>query len=110
MAKEFASDLDRHAELGLNNDEIAFYDALAAKPEVLLAMGDYTLKKLATELTEKMRASTTVDWQHRESVRAAMRLMIKRLLKKYKYPPDGQDDAVALVIKQAEVLAEGWTN
>jgi type I restriction enzyme R subunit len=60
------------------------------------------------ELAEKMRASTTVDWQYRESVRAAMRLMIKRLLKKYKYPPEGQDDAVALVIRQAEVLAEGW--
>ena len=108
MAKDFSNDLDRREKMGLNNDEIAFYDALAAKPEVLLAIGDATLKKLASELTEKMRASTTVDWQHRESVRAAMRLMIKRLLKKYKYPPDGQEDAGALVIRQAEVLAEEW--
>lgn len=110
MAKEFKENLARHNALGLSTDEIAFYDALAAKPEVLRSMGDQTLKSLAVELAEKMRASTTVDWQHRESVRASMRLMIKRLLKKYKYPPDGQDDAIALVIKQAEVLAEGWVN
>ena len=108
MAKDFANDLDRREKMGLNNDESACYDALAAKPEVLMAMGDATLKKLASELTEKMRASTTVDWQHRESVRAAMRLMIKRLLKKYKYPPEGHEEAVTLVIKQAEVLAEEW--
>ena len=108
MAKDFKENLERHKDLGLSTEEVAFYDALAAKPEVLRAMGDQTLKQLATELTERMRTSTTVDWQYRESVRAAMRLMIKRLLKKYKYPPDGQDDAVALVIKQAEVLAEGW--
>ena len=66
-------------------------------------------KKLATELTEKLRASTTVDWQVRDSVRASMRLMIKRLLRKYKYPPDGQEEATALVLKQAEALAEAWS-
>ncbi|HRF81103.1 MAG TPA: DUF3387 domain-containing protein, partial [Flavobacteriales bacterium] len=108
MAKDFKENLTRHQDLGLSNEEVAFYDALAAKPEVLRTMGDQTLKSLAVELAEKMRASTTVDWQHRESVRAAMRLMIRRLLKKYKYPPDGQEDAISLVIKQAEVLAEGW--
>ncbi|MBL7981934.1 MAG: type I restriction endonuclease subunit R [Flavobacteriales bacterium] len=108
MARDLKSALERNEHLGLNTDEIAFYDALAAKSEVLLAMGDETLKKLAVELTERMRKSTTVDWQHRESVRASMRLMIRQLLKKYKYPPEGQEDAVALVIKQAEVLAEGW--
>ncbi len=56
-----------------------------------------------------MRASTTVDWQYRESVRTSMRLMIRQLLKKYKYPPEGQEDAIGLVLKQAEVLAEGRT-
>ena len=108
MANEFKEALDRNEKLGLGNDEIAFYDALAAKPEVLRTMGDSTLKALAVELTERMRKSTTVDWQYRESVRASMRLMIRALLKKYKYPPEGQEDAVALVIKQAEVLANGW--
>ena len=68
------------------------------------------MKKLAVELTEKLRSSTTVDWQVRESVRASMRLMIKRLLRKYKYPPDGQEDATTLVLKQAEALADFWTS
>ena len=109
MAQDLKAALERNEHLGLNNDEIAFYDALAAKPEVLRAMGDETLKKLAVELTERMRKSTTVDWQYRESVRASMRLMIRQLLKKYKYPPEGQEDAIGLVLNQAEVLAEGWT-
>ena len=78
-------------------------------PEVLRDMGDETLKKLAVELTEKLRQSTTVDWQVRDSVRAQMRLLIKRLLRKYKYPPEGQEAAVALVLAQAEALADAWT-
>jgi len=101
--------MKRNEALGLNPDEIAFYDALAEKPEVLQTMGDATLKKLATELTEKLRSSTTVDWQVRESVRASMRLQIKRLLRKYKYPPEGQEEATALVLQQAEALAEAWS-
>lgn len=84
MAKDFQEALQRNEVLGLNKDEVAFYDALAERPEVLQQMGDETLKKLAMELTEKLRASTTVDWQVRESVRASMRLMIRRLLRKYK--------------------------
>lgn len=72
-------------------------------------MGDDVLKKLATELTEKLRASTSVDWQVRESVRAKMRLLIKRLLRKYKYPPEGQEEAVGMVLKQAEALADSWS-
>ena len=72
-------------------------------------MGDETLKKLAGELTARLRASTTVDWQVRESVRAKMRLLIKRLLRKYKYPPEGQEEATALVLKQAEALAGVWS-
>ena len=109
MAKDMQAAMKRDEELGLNPDEVAFYDALAERPEVLQTMGDETLKKLATELTEKLRSSTTVDWQVRDSVRASMRLLIKRLLRKYKYPPEGQDEAVALVLKQAEALAEVWS-
>lgn len=109
MAKDFQTALKRNEELGLNADEIAFYDALAERPEVLREMGDETLKKLATELAEKLRSSTTVDWQMRESVRASMRLLIKRLLRKYKYPPEGQEEATAMVLKQAEALADAWS-
>ena len=90
MAKDMQAAMKRQEELGLNPDEEAFYDALAERPEVLLKMGDSTLKKLATELTEKLRASTTVDWQVREAVRAKMRILIKQLLRKYEHPPEGQ--------------------
>jgi type I restriction enzyme R subunit len=109
MAGDFKEALDRNEELGLGVDEIAFYDALAERPDVLRDMGDVTLKQLATELTEQLRNSTTVDWQVRDSVRAKMRLLIKRLLKKYKYPPEGQEEAVARVLEQAEALADEWS-
>lgn len=109
MVNDFKGAMDRNEELGLDHDEIAFYDALAERPEVLKALGDETLKKLATELTEQLRKSTSVDWQVRESVRAKMRLLIKRLLRKYKYPPKGQAAAVKRVIEQAEALAEEWS-
>lgn len=109
MAKDFQESVKRDEDLGLSPDEIAFYDALAERPEVLETMGSETLKGLAGELTEKLRKSTSVDWQVRESVRAKMRLLIKRLLRKYKYPPEGQDEAVKRVIEQAEVLADSWS-
>jgi type I restriction enzyme R subunit len=109
MAKDFKAAANRNEALGLAADEIAFYDALAERPEVLEQMGDVTLKKLALELTEKLRQSTTVDWQVRDSVRAQMRLLIKRLLRKYKYPPEGQEAAVQLVLEQAEALADAWS-
>lgn len=107
MASDFKDALNRNEQLGLNPDEVAFYDALAERPEVLRAMGDATLKQLAVELTEQLRKNTTVDWQVRDSVRARMRILIKRLLKKYKYPPDGQEEAVVRVLQQAETLADG---
>ncbi len=110
MAKDFQEAMKRDEALGLNPDEIAFYDALAEKPEVLRAMGDDSLKALAMELTDKLRRSTTVDWQVRESVRAKMRILIKRLLRKHKYPPDGQEDAIKRVLEQAEALANEWSN
>jgi type I restriction enzyme, R subunit len=108
MAKDMKESLRRNESLGLTSDEIAFYDALAERPEVLETMGDDTLKSLAAELTEKLRGSTTVDWQFRDSVRAKMRLLIKRLLRKYKYPPEGQEEAVRRVIEQAEALCTEW--
>ncbi|HEY5894387.1 MAG TPA: type I restriction enzyme endonuclease domain-containing protein [Chthoniobacterales bacterium] len=88
---------------------MAFVNGLPLGIVVLQKMGDEMLKKLAVELTEKLRSSTTVDWQVRDSVRASMRLMIKRLSRKYKYPPEGQEEATALVLKQAEALADAWS-
>ena len=67
-----------------------------------------SLKKIAHELTDNLRKNITVDWSQRESVRASLRLMVKRILRKYKYPPDMADAAVELVLQQAEVLGEGW--
>jgi len=109
MAEDFKQALNRSEELGLSTDEVAFYDALTERPEVLREMGDRTLKMLAAELTQQLRNSTSVDWQVRDSVRAKMRLLIKRLLRKYKYPPDGQDEAVIRVLEQAEELADEWS-
>lgn len=109
MAKEFQDTLEREAALGLGSDEIAFYDALANNESAVRELGDEVLKKIAVEITEKLRASTTVDWQVRESVRAKLRILVRRCLQKWKYPPDQQPNAVELVLKQAEELSNSWT-
>ncbi|MCW8163506.1 type I restriction endonuclease subunit R [Verminephrobacter aporrectodeae subsp. tuberculatae] len=109
MAREFRAGLQREAALGLGRDEIAFYDALANNESAVRALGDDILKKIAVEITTKLRESTTVDWQVRESVRAKLRIMVRRCLKKWKYPPDQQSSAVDLVLQQAEVLADTWS-
>ncbi|MFO1346422.1 MAG: type I restriction endonuclease subunit R [Rhodocyclaceae bacterium] len=109
MAKEFQAVLEREAALGLGQDEIAFYDALANNESAVRELGDEILKKIAIEITEKLRSSTTVDWQVRESVRARLRILVRRCLQKWKYPPDQQADAVELVLKQAESLSNEWS-
>ena len=109
MAKEFQADMEREAALGLNPDEVAFYDALAHNESAVRELGDETLKKIAVEITEKLRASTTVDWQVRESVRAKLRILVRRTLQKWKYPPDKEPEAIELVLKQAEVLSGAWS-
>ena len=109
MAKDLQERLKQNEELGLNPDELAFYEALANNASAVRELGDDNLKKLAAELTEKLRSSTTVDWHVRESVRAKLRNLIRRLLRRYKYPPDEAKEAVELVMKQAEALAESWT-
>lgn len=110
MAKDFANATKHGEELGLNFDELAFYDALAENEAAMKEMGDEILKAIAQELTRKLRKSVGVDWQKRESVRAKMRNMIRIILRKYKYPPDKQLEAIALVMRQAEVLSDEWTN
>ena len=109
MAKEFQATLKREDALGLGRDEIAFYDALANNESAVRELGDEVLKKIAIEITEKLRASTSVDWQVRESVRAKLRILVRRCLQKWKYPPDKQPEAVELVLKQAESLSSAWT-
>ena len=108
MAKDFQAAMKRDEELGLSPDEIAFYDALANNESAVRELGDDILKKIAHELTEKLRSSVKVDWQVRDSVRAKIRNMIRRLLKRYKYPPDKQDEAIDLVLRQAETLSTAW--
>jgi type I restriction enzyme R subunit len=108
MAKKFRQAASRGEALGLSEDEVRFYDALANNESAVKELTDETLKKIAHELTDNLRKSMTVDWSQRESVRANLRLMVKRILRKYKYPPDLQDAAVELVLQQAEALGESW--
>ena len=109
MAKEFQKEMEREANLGLNPDEIAFYDALANNESAVRKLGDEILKKIAVEITEKLRRSTTVDWQVRDSVRAKLKILVRRTLQRWKYPPDKAAEAVELVLKQAETLSNSWT-
>ncbi|WP_439114288.1 type I restriction endonuclease subunit R [Hydrogenophaga sp.] len=108
MAKKFREAAGRGDQLGLSDDEVRFYDALASNESAVIELPDETLKKIAHELTENLRKNITVDWAQRESVRATLRLMVKRILRKYKYPPDLQEAAVELVLQQAEVLGSSW--
>jgi type I restriction enzyme R subunit len=108
MAKEFREAALRGDKLGLNTAELAFYDALTDNESAVRELGDDTLKKIAVEVTEKLRNSTTVDWQKRESVRARLRNLVRITLRRYKYPPDMQEDAIRLVLEQAERLSEDW--
>ena len=109
MAKKFREAASRGELLGLTEDEVRFYDALATNESAVKELTDETLKKIAHELTENLRQNLTVDWSERESVRAKLRLMVKRVLRKYKYPPDLQEEAVDLVLRQAQVLGENWS-
>jgi type I restriction enzyme R subunit len=108
MAKKFREAASRGETLGLSEDEIKFYDALANNESAVRELTDETLKKIAHELTENLRQNLSVDWSERESVRAKLRLLVKRILRKYKYPPDLQDAAVELVLQQAQVMGESW--
>ena len=94
----------RGQDLGLTDDEVAFYDALAANESARTVMGDDKLKVIAAELITKVRQSVTIDWTLRESARAKIRVLVKRILNKYGYPPDLQDEAVKTVLAQAELL------
>lgn len=108
MAKKFREACGRGETLGLSDDEVKFYDALANNESAVRELRDDVLKKIAQELTEKVRRNLKVDWEHRDSVRAELRLMVRGILRKYKYPPDQQDGAVELVLQQVQVIGEDW--
>lgn len=108
MAKKFQQAAERGESLGLNSDEMAFYDALAMNEAAVRELGDATLKKIAVELVQNLRKSVTVDWAKRETVRAKLRVMVKTLLRRYKYPPDRQEEATDTVLQQAESLSAEW--
>lgn len=106
LSQEVVDSRNEGKEKGLTEDEYAFYDALVKDPNVLKEMQDNVLIKLAHELTETVRKNRTVDWEKKESARAFMRREIKRLLRKYHYPPEKADNAVQIVVKQAELMSE----
>lgn len=108
MAKKF-QEAARHGETsGLTPDELLFYDALADNESAVRELGDEILKKIAQELTASLRKNITVDWSKRESIRAKLRILVKRILRKYKYPPDQAEGAIDIVLRQAQELGEAW--
>jgi len=108
IAKEFRQSSSRGEDLGLTDDELAFYDALGTNDSAVKVLGDDTLRAIARELTDSIRNSVTIDWKVRENVRARIRVMVKRILRKHGYPPDREQKATQTVLEQAEVLSEGW--
>ena len=108
LAKDIRAARQRGEESGLSDEEIAFYDALAENESAVQAMGDDKLKVIAHELLVSLKSNVSVDWAHRDSARARMRVLVKRILRKYGYPPDLQDAAVQTVLQQAEALSAGW--
>jgi type I restriction enzyme R subunit len=108
LAKDIRKAQSRGQEMGLSDDEVAFYDALADNESARQVMGDEKLRFLAQELVDRVRQSVTIDWQVRENARAQIRVMVKRMLRKYGYPPDMQQRATELVLEQAEVLCKDW--
>ena len=110
IAKGVEKAVNRGDSLGLTQEELAFYDALTNNKSAVELMDDEILRKIASELAITIRKNMTVDWTVREAIQAKMRLLIKKLLKKYKYPPDQQDSAVQLVLEQAKQMCEAEEN
>jgi type I restriction enzyme R subunit len=110
LAKDMRKADTRGEELGLNQDEVAFYDALETNDSAVRALGDKNLKFIAQELVKTIRANVSLDWTAKESVRAKLRVMVKRILRKCGYPPDKQEKATQTVLQQAELLCAEWGN
>lgn len=110
MARKLKEDEEKGNELGLTIEEKAFYDALSTPEGVRQAYSDDEFVALTKELTEALHKNRTIDWNHKESARAKMRVLIKRLLKKYKYPPEGAEKALDIVMKQCDTWADNEDN
>jgi type I restriction enzyme, R subunit len=110
LAKDLRKAEARGEQLGLSEDEVAFYDALEANDSAVKVLGEPTLKMIAQELVEAVRGNLALDWTVRENVRAKLRVVVKRILRKHGYPPDKQEKATDTVLEQAEALTEHWLN
>ena len=108
LAREMREASARGEKLGLSDDELAFYDALSVNDSAVQVLGDDTLRDIARELVETVRGNVTIDWTLRENVRANLRRLVKRVLRKHGYPPDKQESATRTVLQQAELLSAGW--
>lgn len=108
LAKTIKKDKEEGKKLGLNEDEIAFYDALEVNDSAVKILGDEALRKIAREIFETIRKNVSIDWTIRESVQAQLRILVKKILRKYGYPPDKQESATKMVLQQAEVIAKDW--
>ena len=109
MAKDFTAAKSRGEELGLTDDELAFYDALGTNDSAVQVLGDQVLGAIAKDLANKVRGSATIDWTKKESVRSRLMVMVRRTLKRWGYPPDKTEKAVETVMKQSELMADYWT-
>ena len=108
LARQLREASARGEQLGLSDDELAFYDALGVNDSAVQVLGDATLRDIARELVETVRSNVTIDWTLRENVRAHLRRVVKRVLRKHGYPPDKQEAATRTVLEQAEALSAGW--
>ncbi len=108
LAREMREANARGERLGLSDDELAFYDALSVNDSAVQVLGDETLRDIARELVETVRNNLTIDWTLLENVRAKLRVLVKRVLRKHGYPPDKQESATRTVLEQAEMLSAGW--
>ena len=108
LAKDMREANKRGEELGFTEEELAFYDALEVNDSAVKVLGDETLKTIARELVDTVHKNTTIDWTVREAVRAKLRTMVKRILRKHGYPPDKQEKATQTVLEQAELLCKDW--
>lgn len=108
LAKKIRAEKERGKDMKLTEDEVAFYDALCANESAVLELGDKTLQKISQELVTMLRKNTSIDWTLKESVRAKLRVYVKKLLNKYHYPPDKQEVATKTVLEQAELLCKDW--
>ncbi len=108
LAKDMRAATARGEALNLTEDEVAFYDALETNDSAVKVLGDDTLRDIARELVRTVRANVTIDWTLRENVRAQLRVLVKRILRKYGYPPDKQEKATQTVLEQAALLSQEW--